>query len=108
MVLAIAVAGGLGWWFGQGPGSQVSVPTVSGLEMDAAVAMLAEADLEANITECSSLDIAAGLAVSTEPATGTRLDRGSTVEVCQSTGPELIEDPFRNQPFGHSEAPTGS
>ena len=93
VVLAIAVAGGLGWWFGQGPGSQVSVPTVSGLEMDAAVAMLAEADLEANITECSSLDIAAGLAVSTEPATGTRLDRGSTVEVCQSTGPELIPVP---------------
>ena len=93
VVLAVALAGGIGWWFGQGPGSQVSVPQVTGLEMDAARATLAGHDLEVNVTECSSLDVEAGLAVGTTPAAGERLDRGSTVELCQSTGPELIAVP---------------
>ncbi|WP_449279953.1 Stk1 family PASTA domain-containing Ser/Thr kinase [Leucobacter sp. GX0328] len=93
VVLLVLLAGGVGWWFGLGPGSQATVPEVTGAEVDAAVAALAEARLEAEVFDCSSLDVAAGLAARTEPEAGTRLDRGSTVRLCRSSGPEQIAVP---------------
>lgn len=93
LVLLVAGAGFAGVWFGQGPGSQVSVPDVTGFTMEQVAGDLAELDLLMDTSECSSLDIGAGLAVSSTPAPGTRLDRGATVNICQSTGPELLEVP---------------
>lgn len=93
LVLLIAGAGFAGVWFGQGPGSRVSVPEVSGSTMEQVAGDLAALDLLMNTTECSSLDVAAGLAVRSTPGPGTRLDRGTTVTVCQSTGPEMLEVP---------------
>ena len=93
LVLLIAGAGFAGVWFGQGPGSQVSVPEVTGSTMEQAAAKLGELDLLMSATECSSLDVAPGHAVSSKPEPGTRLDRGSTVTVCESTGPEMLEVP---------------
>ncbi|UOQ58341.1 Stk1 family PASTA domain-containing Ser/Thr kinase [Leucobacter allii] len=88
-VLLVVLAGGAGWWFGQGPGSRVAVPEVAGLEIEAARSALAERSLESDVVDCTSLDIAAGLAVGTDPAPGTRLDRGSSVTLCRSIGPEM-------------------
>lgn len=93
VALLVVLAGGAGWWFGQGPGSQVTVPEVAGMEIDAVRADLADRSLEMEVAECSSLDVAAGLAVSTDPEVGTRLDRGATVYVCQSTGPQQLPVP---------------
>lgn len=92
-VTAIAAAGGIGWWFGQGPGSQATVPAVAGESVDAALAMLEDVNLAGDVVECSSLDIEAGLAVSTEPEAGSRVDRGTTVQLCQSTGPAQLPVP---------------
>lgn len=93
LALLVAVAGGVGYWFGQGPGSQVTVPHVAGKAMKAAQAELKSLDLVVDVAQCSSLTVAAGLAASTDPKPGTRLDRGSTVTLCQSTGPEMLEVP---------------
>lgn len=93
-VLAILLlAGGAGWWWGQGPGSQVTVPAVSGLEVAVAQESLEALSLVVAVSQCSSLEVAAGLAAATEPAAGTRVDRGSEVQLCVSTGPELLPVP---------------
>lgn len=93
-VVLILLAGGIGWWFGQGPGSQVSVPRVEGSTIEEAQALLAEHSIQSDVIECSSLEVPAGEAVSTDPGAGTRLDRGSTVALCQSTGPEILPVPM--------------
>lgn len=89
----IAAAAGLGWWYGQGPGSQVTVPDVAGQEIAAAQAMLEEHALVVTLVECPSLDHPAGQASESEPASGTRVDRGTAVALCQSTGPQLLSVP---------------
>lgn len=92
-VLLIASAGGLGWWFGQGPGSRPVIPSVAGLDLDEATSLLEAQHLSVTVFKCSSLTETKGLASRTEPEEGTRVDRGSTVELCQSTGPERIPVP---------------
>jgi serine/threonine-protein kinase len=93
LALLVVLAGGTGWWFGQGPGSRVTVPDVAGQEMAEARASLEDRSLLVEVSECSSLDVPVGLAVSTDPESGARLDRGSTVRLCQSTGPQQLPVP---------------
>ncbi|GAA1624380.1 Stk1 family PASTA domain-containing Ser/Thr kinase [Leucobacter chromiireducens subsp. solipictus] len=85
----VILAGGVGWWFGQGPGSQVAVPDVAGSDLASAQAAIEAQDLNVTVIECSHLTIPVGDAIGTDPEAGVRLDRGSTVQLCQSTGPEL-------------------
>lgn len=80
-------------WFGQGPGSAVTIPNVSGTLMDAAQSELEHLDLVVTTGECSSLDVEAGLAAGVTPEPGTRVDRGTAVTLCKSTGPELLAVP---------------
>ena len=93
LTLLLAVAGGAGWWWGQGPGASVPIPSVTGMEMAAAQQTLEEASLVVEPFECSSLKVEQGLAVRTEPKAGTRVERGSAVRLCQSTGPEMLAVP---------------
>ena len=93
LVLLIALVAGLGYWFGQGPGSQVTVPEVSALAIDDVRAELESLDLAMDLTECPSLTVDPGLAATIEPAPGTRVDRNTAVTVCQSTGPRILDVP---------------
>ncbi|KIP52401.1 Stk1 family PASTA domain-containing Ser/Thr kinase [Leucobacter komagatae] len=93
VTLLLAATAGVALWFGQGPGSAVTVPDVSGTPMEEAQLSLEELDLVVNTGECASLDVAVGLAAGVDPEPGTRLDRGSEVTLCQSTGPELLAVP---------------
>lgn len=93
VVLVTVLAAGAGWWFGQGPGSRVTVPEVSGLGMSEAEDTLTSLTLVPEMFECSSLEVPVGDAVHSEPAAGTRVERDSTVRVCQSTGPEALPVP---------------
>lgn len=93
LALLLLLTGGAGWWFGQGPGSQVSIPDVLGQSIGDAEALLTDLSLVVTTTDCASLEVAPGLAVNTEPVAGTRVDRGSSVSLCRSSGPELLPVP---------------
>jgi len=92
-VVLIAAIGGLGWWLGQGPGSLATVPDVAGSDLSVAINEIESASLVPEVFECSSLEIPAGLAARTEPRADERIERGSLVRLCQSTGPELLAVP---------------
>jgi beta-lactam-binding protein with PASTA domain/tRNA A-37 threonylcarbamoyl transferase component Bud32 len=88
LVLLLAVlAGGVGWWFGSGPGSLVAVPAVAGKTYDEAAAALSAEGFVPVAAEESSIDIAPGLAIRTDPSEGDHLDSGSEVSIFISTGP---------------------
>lgn len=92
-VLLLGITAGLGWWWGQGPGSLVPVPDVTGQSIDEAQTHLAAETFVVEVVDCPSLDVPPGLASGTTPQAGARVPRGSTVELCRSTGPELLPVP---------------
>jgi len=87
VLLLAGLAGGTGWWFGSGPGSLVAVPDVTGSTFEDAAATLAEQSLSAVPGQDYSRDVEEGLAIRTEPGSGTRLDKDSEVTVVISLGP---------------------
>ncbi len=93
LVLLMLGAAGLGYWFGQGPGSKVTIPEISGLTMESATAELERLDLLVETAECSSLTVDAGLAADVAPVPGSRVDRNTTATLCESTGPEILDVP---------------
>ncbi|WP_243226047.1 Stk1 family PASTA domain-containing Ser/Thr kinase [Microbacterium sp. CIAB417] len=98
VLLLATVAGGVGWWFGSGPGSLVAVPDVAGLTFEAAEAELAEHELVAVRAEADSIDVDAGQTIRTDPEPGQRLDKGTEVTVVISTGPAAHTlDPLAGQ-----------
>lgn len=93
IVLAVA-AGGTGWWFGSGPGSMVQVPQLAGAaSFDDARNALAERELVAVEESAHDLDTPAGQVMSTDPAAGERVDRGTEVIVTVSAGPAAVQIP---------------
>ena len=93
VVLLAALAGGVGWWFGSGPGSQIPVPGVAGLDFATAQAKLEAESLQAVEASENSLDVAAGLVVRTDPGEGARVDAGYEVTVYISLGPAEVSFP---------------
>ncbi|MCK3770489.1 Stk1 family PASTA domain-containing Ser/Thr kinase [Microbacterium aerolatum] len=88
LVLLLAVlAGGVGWWFGSGPGSLVAVPSVAGMTYEQAADALEEEGFVAVQADESSVDVEPGIAIHSDPAEGDRLDKGAEVTVFVSTGP---------------------
>ena len=93
VVLLAAAGAGAGWWFGSGPGSRVSVPSVEGMTFKEAQRELARAELVAVEGGEHSLDVEEGLAIRTDPGAGTPLDRKAEVSVILSLGPDEVELP---------------
>ena len=96
LVFLVALAGGAGFWWGQGPGSLVTVPELTGQDPDAAAAALEDLTLLVTRGECSSLTVAAGLVAGSTPEAGSRVERESDIELCVSTGPRLLPVPPLN------------
>ncbi len=86
VILLAALAGGIGWWFGSGPGSMVAVPTVTGMSLDQAQQVIAAQNLQSTATDQYSIDVPAGTVLGTDPVEGTRLDKDSTVAIFVSAG----------------------
>jgi len=88
VLLLAALAGGAGWWFGSGPGSQIAVPDVSNRSFAEAQQILAEQSLQAVETAVYDIDVAPGVVVGTDPPAGSRLEPSATVSVLVSQGPQ--------------------
>jgi len=88
LVLLLAmVAGGVGWWFGSGPGSLIAVPGVAGQTYDEAAAALTAEGFVPVRGEENSIDVARDVTIRTDPDEGARLDKGTEVTVFVSVGP---------------------
>lgn len=90
-VLALAgLAGGVGWWFGAGPGARVTIAEVRGDTVEAARLILVEqgATVADATGEIFDLEIAAGLVAATDPPAGESIDRDTVVTIIVSLGPE--------------------
>jgi serine/threonine-protein kinase len=89
LVLAVA-AGGVGWWFGAGPGAHVTIPTsIKNLTPEAATSQLAELGIQVeDTTEVYSLDVEAGHVAETDPPLGTSIRKGTPVTLKVSKGPQ--------------------
>lgn len=90
VVLLAALAGGTGWYFGTGPGSQVAVPELASATPEAATAQLVELGLTAQLGTAFSSTVAPGLVVDTTPGAGSRVAKGEAVTLNISQGPQPI------------------
>lgn len=87
MVLVLAViAGGIGWWFGSG--RFTTAPSVVGMAQAAAVEEIQDAGLDPVVQEVFSETVGEDQVISTDPEGGTEIERGGTVNVEVSKGPE--------------------
>ncbi|TWX40867.1 Stk1 family PASTA domain-containing Ser/Thr kinase [Frigoribacterium sp. ACAM 257] len=96
VVLLLAVAGGgAGWWFGAGPGSQVAVPDVTGQDPAAAASVLEAAEFVVAPDNAAdfSVEVPTGQVIGTDPGSSSRLQKGSTVTLVVSQGPQPLDLP---------------
>jgi serine/threonine-protein kinase len=75
-----------------GPGT-TEVPVLEGLGQRKALARLDDAGLDADVQEQSDPDVRKGRVISSTPGAGTTVDRGSTVTLVVSSGPEQVAVP---------------
>lgn len=71
----------------------VAVPSVEGESKDDAVALLRDAGFVVDLAREESREVPDGVAIRTEPASGERAARGSSVTLVVSTGPPLAPVP---------------
>ncbi|WP_370449199.1 Stk1 family PASTA domain-containing Ser/Thr kinase [Cryobacterium sp. TMT1-66-1] len=93
VILLAAALGGTGWYFGSGPGSDVSVPDFASGSPEAASAQLTELGLKPELAGAFSATIAEGLVIGTDPDAGSRVPKDSTVTVIVSQGLQPITLP---------------
>jgi serine/threonine-protein kinase len=70
-----------------------AVPEVAGMTRGDAVAAIRDAGLEVEVREEFSREVDAGIAIDTDPAQGTSLERDTVITLVVSKGPPLVEVP---------------
>lgn len=76
-----------------GAGDTVAVPSVENLSEDQALSELSDAGLNPESQEQTHAEIEQGFVTGTDPAAGTDVDRGSSVVLFVSSGPESVTIP---------------
>jgi len=97
VVLLAGLAGGTGWYFGPGPGGNVTIPeNLAGTSQADATAALEAAGF--TVAPESPTDfsptVAEGLVVSSAPAGGDAAPRGTEVTLTLSKGPKPVNSPL--------------
>jgi serine/threonine-protein kinase len=98
VLILAALAGGTGWYFGSGPGSLVTVPSVAGETVETATEILTSADLTVaeTLLHDTHPEIPAGQVIGTDPAAGESVAHGGVVSLIVSDGPEQLPIPELN------------
>ena len=106
LVLGVAGAAFAGWYLAAGPGKQVAVPGILGMDQAAATAALQEVGLTLEVAgEEFSETVAAGLVLSADPEPGASAAVNSAVSVVLSRGPERYAVPdVRGEPLETAKA----
>jgi beta-lactam-binding protein with PASTA domain len=71
----------------------VSVPSVIGLDEDAAASIILDAGLQVSVVEEFSVEVAEGEVISQNPSAGARVPDGTTVTIVVSKGPQKFPMP---------------
>ncbi|MET4053444.1 beta-lactam-binding protein with PASTA domain/tRNA A-37 threonylcarbamoyl transferase component Bud32 [Frigoribacterium sp. PvP054] len=95
VVVVALLAGGVGWWFGSGPGAQAAVPDVSGQDPSAASAALTSAGFVVASEPQADFSpvVPSGQVARTDPDASTRVQKGSTITLVVSQGPRQLTVP---------------
>ncbi|MGV8857017.1 Stk1 family PASTA domain-containing Ser/Thr kinase [Rhodoglobus sp.] len=96
IVLLVGGAAGAGWYFGSGPGSQVTIPeSITSSTPDEARAILEDLGLTVSDELGETFDpvVAIDLVANSTPAVGSAVPNGSAVTLLISKGPEPIAVP---------------
>ncbi len=93
LLLALVGAGAYStwWYYSEGPGLRVDIPSVTGMPADDAQASLGNLGFHVERTEEFSDDVAEGLVINTDPPGGTGLHPSETVTMIVSRGIEHVE-----------------
>ncbi|MEX1210010.1 MAG: Stk1 family PASTA domain-containing Ser/Thr kinase [Candidatus Nanopelagicales bacterium] len=94
LLLAVGGAAAAGWYLAAGPGKQVTVPGIIGLDEQAAATALQDVGLRLEVSgQEFSETVAAGLVLSSDPAPGASTGVDSLISVVLSQGPERYAVP---------------
>jgi eukaryotic-like serine/threonine-protein kinase len=93
VILAIMLGLGGAWALGAFNGGP-KVPVTAGLTIDAAKQAITDAGLAFGTeTKAADPNVPSGQVISSDPAAGTQVDRGSPVNLTVSSGPEMVDVP---------------
>jgi serine/threonine-protein kinase len=91
--LVLALAGGTWWYVAAGPGAYTTVPAVTELTQEEAVAALDRLGLEAEAVQEFHDTAPAGTVFAADPGDGDRVRKDGTVRLSVSRGPDLVAVP---------------
>jgi eukaryotic-like serine/threonine-protein kinase len=91
-LLVLAVLGGVAYAFFGGSGG-VAVPQVSGLPVKQATEQVTKAGLTPKEVDRANATVQKGIVISTDPANGSLVARGTTVTLFVSSGPPKVKVP---------------
>ena len=83
---------------------QVQVPTISNVSKDDADTQLRNLGFQLEYKEAFSDTVKKGNVLSVDPASGTKMDKGSKITVTLSKGPQSVKLPTEDEVRGQSEA----
>ena len=92
-LLAIFGGAGSGWWFSSGPGGLAVIPELTGRTLEEALLALEPLEVKIEQAEEDSSDVPLGAVSRTDPASGSRIFKGSTVTIYLSLGPKQLRVP---------------
>ncbi|GAB3130162.1 Stk1 family PASTA domain-containing Ser/Thr kinase [Glaciibacter psychrotolerans] len=92
ILLVAALAGGTGWYFGVGPGSQVAVAKTVGLPQEKATQKLTALGFEVVPVKRTDPEIAPGTVIASDPSGG-NAPKGSRITIFVSIGPKILQVP---------------